>query len=103
MAASNITSAKIAGFVYFDKNGNGKLDEKISSHIRDVKVTLSGNGTEKEFVTSLNGYFEFDVTPGEYTVKIALNGDLLVAEDSAIITVSNEKQLSIHNFGVKKQ
>lgn len=103
MASSNITSAKIAGFVYFDKNGNGKLDEKISSHIRDVKVTLSGNGTEKEFVTSLNGYFEFDVTPGEYTVKIALNGDLLVAEDSAIITVSNEKQLSIHNFGVKKQ
>lgn len=65
---------KIFGFAFRDENGNGVLDERLSSHLSGVSVTLQNKNGESLSVakTGANGYFAFDVENGEYTLTALL-------------------------------
>ena len=102
--------AKIAGFVYFDRNGNGKLDERIRDHLSGAKVTIKNAAGETilSVTTGINGYYEIEVLEeGDYTVSVELPyGYVLSTEDASlqasVTIVDGLHQLALNHFGVKK-
>ena len=108
--ASLTGKAKIAGFVYFDRNGNGKLDERIRDHLSGCKVVIKNSDGETLFsgVTEINGYYELEVDQtGTYTVSVSLPSGYSLSTDSAslqtsVTIVDSLHQLALANFGAKK-
>ena len=54
-----LTTAKVAGLVFEDKNDNGICDENMSARINDVEVYLYANGAKVMTTKSKGGYYEF--------------------------------------------
>ena len=104
-------NAKIAGFVYLDRNKNGKLDERIRDHLSGAKIVVTNAAGEEilSSVTTVNGYYEVEVSEkGDYTVKVELpTGYVFSTEDAdseVTFSVVDEKhQLVLTNFGTSVQ
>lgn len=103
--------AKIAGFVYFDRNGNGTMDERIRDHLSEAKITIrdeDGN-TLAKITTTINGYYEYEVDgEGTYTVKVELPKGYVLSGEDALDQATAEivdpyYQLSLNNFGAVKK
>ncbi len=102
--------AKIAGFVYFDRNGNGKLDERIRDHLSGCKITVKNSSGEVVYsgTTGINGYYEIEVSEeGTYTISAELPyGYVLSTEGASLQTsvtiVDGLHQLALAHFGAKK-
>lgn len=73
ISSTNIQSAKIAGFAFYDENGNGINDDRIKCRAQNVKVELyEGDRKIADAVTTAGGYYEFTenlVAGGKYRVK----------------------------------
>ena len=102
--------AKIAGFVYFDRNGNGKLDERIRDHLSGCKITVKNSSGEVVYsgTTGINGYYEIEVSEEDtYTISAELPyGYVLSTEGASLQTsvtiVDGLHQLALAHFGAKK-
>lgn len=103
--------AKVAGFVYFDRNGNDKMDERIMDHLSGAKITVTNEEGEVLYTatTTINGYYEYEVeSEGKYTVKVELPKGYALSTEEASDTSTAEiidpyYQLALHNFGAKKK
>ncbi|MBO4539371.1 MAG: hypothetical protein J5781_03785 [Clostridia bacterium] len=102
--------AKIAGFAYFDRNGNGKLDERVRDHLSGCKITVKNSSGEVVYsgTTGINGYYEIEVSEeGTYTISAELpTGYILSTENASLQTsvtiVDGLHQLALAHFGAKK-
>lgn len=102
--------AKIAGFVYFDRNGNGKLDERIRDHLSGAKVTIKNGAGETVWsgTTGINGYYELEVdAEGDYTVSVELPYGYALSSENAslqanVTIIDGLHQLALNHFGAKK-
>lgn len=74
---SDISKAKVGGFIYKDSNNNGIFDERLKNQLLGVRISLldENNNELVSMATNLNGYFSFDLEIGK-TYK------LLVTEES---------------------
>lgn len=70
----------VAGFVWNDDNGNGLFDENETPIIDSYVTLCAGNDSISCLwtYTDENGYYEFLVFPGEYTVSSFVWDNLLV-------------------------
>lgn len=101
--------AKIAGFVYFDRNNNGKMDERVRDHLSDARVTVKNSAGETIFsgTTGINGYYEVEVSEeGNYSVSVELPYGYCLSTENAslqasVIIVDGLHQLALNNFGAK--
>ncbi|MBN1618038.1 hypothetical protein JW887_01690 [Candidatus Dojkabacteria bacterium] len=101
--------ATINGYVYYDKNGNGKKDDDENG-VKDVKVTiyyLDDDGKRvvvDEVNTDTDGYWETEVCHGNYWVEVdtsTLPDNVDVDGDSKVeVKVSKDDEKNI-TFEVK--
>ncbi|NCA66817.1 MAG: hypothetical protein EOM87_01990 [Clostridia bacterium] len=117
----NINSAKIAGFVFLDKNSNGIMDDRLCNRLSNVTVTLYEKGKKKPvttYTTGTSGYYEFLTEVGKnYYIKVSpvknyafsqiTDADSLYMSNnigsdgiSAIFTPANSASLIIVNAGI---
>ncbi len=102
--------AKIAGFVYFDRNGNGTMDERLRDHLSGATVVIKDSAGNEilNVVTEINGYYEVEVdTVGEYTVTVELPEKYVLSTDSGsleanVTIIDAQHQLVLNHFGAKK-
>ena len=103
--------AKIAGFVFLDQNGNGKLDERIKDHLSGAKVTIFDEDGNEVYSTetTINGFYEYEVEKeGKYTIKVKYPRGYKIWSKEGSAEVETEivdayYQLSLHNFGAVKK
>lgn len=101
--------AKIAGFVYLDRNNNGKMDERIRDHLSDAKVTIKNSAGETVYsgTTGINGYYEVEVSDEcDYTVSVELPYGYCLSTENAsleasVTIIDGLHQLALNNFGAK--
>lgn len=103
-ASTNIESAKISGFVYLDANANGVKDERIGQHFSGatVKITDKDGNEILSTVTGINGYYELEVGVGEYTVSVTAPDGYSLANSTANVVVTHDKQLFTNVWGITK-
>jgi hypothetical protein len=109
MATAKITvvAGLVSGTVYCDANLNGVLDSGETLDAGAVVSLLSGNTVIKTATTGTNGYYQFIVAPGTYTVKMTTptSGDTAELSHGSVIippsyttTVSAGSNSSGKNF-----
>ena len=105
LAAYKTGKAKIAGFAYEDKNGNGKFDDRICSHVAGVTVTIKNKDGQTIYsaTTEANGYYEVETdVAGEYTITFTAPDGRSVSTQEAKVTVTDvERQLCLTNVIVQ--
>ena len=105
LAAYKTGKAKIAGFAYEDKNGNGKFDDRICSHVAGVTVTIKNKDGQTIYSaeTEANGYYEVETdVAGEYTITFTAPDGRSVSTQEAKVTVTDvERQLCLTNVIVQ--
>jgi len=97
--------SKISGYVYYDINENGKKEEeeKGAGYI-DIEITINGE-TVATARTDENGYWEAEVCPGSYKVRIGSNipeRSELIDSDENEIEVEENKGTGDINFRLKE-
>ena len=99
--------AKIAGFAYLDRNGNGVMDERLKDHFYGAKVTVKDADGNVIYttITSANGYYEVETdVAGEYTVTFSVPKKYSVAtEEVKVNIVDTERQVAINNVCVSQK
>ena len=105
LAAYKKGKAKIAGFAYEDKNGNGKFDDRICSHVAGVTVTVKNKDGQVIYsgTTEANGYYEVETdVAGEYTITFTAPEGRSVSMQEAKVNVTDvERQLCLTNVIVQ--
>ena len=105
LAAYKTGKAKIAGFAYEDKNGNGKFDDRICSHVAGVTVTIKNKDGQTIYsaATEANGYYEVETdVAGEYTITFtAPEGRSVSTQEAKVIVTDVERQLCLTNVIVQ--
>lgn len=106
LAAMYKSKAKIAGFAYEDRNGNGKMDERLGAHFKGATVTVKDKDGNViyETVTGINGYYEAQVDQaGDYTVTFSAPDGYSVSVSQITVTIEDvERQVAINNVAVSK-
>lgn len=88
---SELNGYKVYGFAYLDRNGDGEMNERLSSHIKGATVTLTDkNGKETTVTTGINGYYEFILPVGEYTLTLS-SPDYTAKKEKLTVTVDGSK------------
>lgn len=63
-----VRTGRLTGVVWFDRNGNGKLDEQEEQPLPDVRIVLSSG---RDTLTDENGVFTIgDLPPGDHVLLI---------------------------------
>lgn len=100
----------VAGFVWNDDNGNGLFDENETPIVNSYVTLCAGNDSISCLwtYTDENGYYEFLVFPGEYTVSSFVWDNLLVqtlpaGDNSYTFTLEAGVPLSGFDFGYQSQ
>lgn len=99
------TKQKVSGYVYKDSNNNQKKDEGEDT-FQDIEVTLTYTYEGREYSTDTetdeNGYWEIELCPGSYNVKVDSDdipeGHVLGEEQE--ITLNADNELSDINLGL---
>ena len=119
--STNITKPKIAGFAFYDRNDNGKNDDRVNNRVDGVKVELYDGSTKiAETVTEHGGYYEFEVdnySGKNYKIKAILpdgtifgkvsdggymNNGVNASGESMPFTFRDKVEIKIVNIGVNE-
>ncbi|MDD4120105.1 MAG: SdrD B-like domain-containing protein [Clostridia bacterium] len=103
---SDISKAKVGGFIYKDSNNNGIFDERLKNQLLGVRISLldENNNELVSMATNLNGYFSFDLEIGK-TYKLLVNeesGYRLGNLSSENFQIFDAKELLIINIPMLK-
>ena len=103
---SDITRAKVSGFIFEDKNNNGIFDERLKSQLLGVKISLmdENNNELVSQTTDLNGYYSFDLELGKkYKLNIIEDSNYkLGVFSSELFEALENKELLILNLPMIK-
>ncbi len=99
------TSLKISGYIYYDKNENGQKDEgELGAGYIDLEIIMNGE-TVATARTDENGYWETEVCPGNYTVRVTSelpDSSQLIDSDEIEIEVKEDQGTGDINFRLKE-
>lgn len=104
---SDVSSAKICGFIFNDTSNNGVYDERTHHQLIGINVTLlDENGSEiVSMDTKNNGFYSFDILVGKNYKVVATNidGYTTVEYTPKLLNATSSKDLIIQNIPMKKQ
>ncbi len=105
VSSVNIEKAKISGFVYVDANANNVMDERIGKHFYGANVTIkdADGNVVLDTTTTINGYYEVEVTQGTYTITVTVPEEYSLTKNTTTVTVNSDYQLDTHTWGIVKK